>query len=339
MRALQLVAAGTPLRLREVALPPLAPNDVVVDVAAAGICRSDVHYRRGFPAVGPLPLALGHEVAGVVSATGEQVADLEPGQRVCIHYQVGCGECSYCRRGFEQFCAEGKMIGNGRDGGYAEQIVVPARNAIPVPASVSLDHAAVMMCSSATSLHALRKGRLAAGETVAVFGAGGLGMSAIQLAFLEGASRVLAVDVNVAKLRQAERFGAEAIPASDDAVAEILDKGGVDVALDLVGSADVMRDCLDVLAPMGRAVAVGLTADEMAVGPYTDLVSGESELIGTSDHLASEIHELLEYAATGGLLLDEILTETIPLEEAAVNAALDELERFGATLRTVIHPS
>lgn len=336
MRAMQLITAGEPLRLREVPEPIPGDDEVVIDVAAAGICRSDVHYRSGFPVVGPLPLTLGHEVAGVVSAVGSTVTGPTVGQRVCVHYQVGCGSCPYCDRGFEQFCPQGKMIGNRRPGGFADQILIPARNAIPVPDTVSLDHAAVMMCSSATSLHALRKGRVSPGDTVAVFGAGGLGMSAVQLAFLEGASTVFAIDPNPAKRDQAARFGAEPLNSLNDPVAQL--KGTVDVALDLVGSAPVMRQCLDSLAPMGRAVAVGLTPDTIPVGPYTDLVTGESELIGASDHLASEIRELLDHAAAGRLVLDDVVEKQIPLEAGIVNGVLDELESFAGSVRTVINP-
>ncbi len=338
MRALQLVAGGAPLEERIVPDPEPSPEDVVVSVVAAGICRSDVHYRSGFPQVGPLPLTLGHEVAGTVAAVGSAVTDVAVGDRVCVHYQVGCGSCSYCRSGSGQFCAEGKMIGNGRAGGFADQIVIPDRNVIPVPDAVSLDHAAVMMCSSATSLHGLRKGRLQRGESVAVFGVGGLGMSAVQLAVLEGAETVFAVDTNPTKLEKAAAFGAMPIDANAEPVNVITRHGGADVALDLVGSATVMRQCLDALAPMGRAVAVGLTPDTLPVGPYTDLVSGESELIGASDHTAGEIVELLDHAAAGRLTLDGIVESAVPLHADAVNGAMDDLERFGDTVRTVINP-
>ncbi len=338
MRALQLVNPGRPLEMRDVATPELGPDDVAVAVKAAGICRSDVHYRAGFPAVGPLPLTLGHEVAGLVAEVGSDVTGLAPGDRVCIHYQVGCGHCGYCTKDLGMFCPDGKMIGNGRDGGYADLIVIPARNAIPVPDGVPLDQAAVMMCSSATSLHALRKGRLAPGESVAVFGAGGLGVSAIQLAFIEGAERVFAVDINPAKLAAAAALGAIPVDANDDPVTALCADGGCDVALDLVGSAGVMRQCLDSLAPLGRAVAVGLTPDTFPVGPYTDLVSGESELIGTSDHTAGEIVELLDLAVAGTFDVGNVVQQVVPLDAAAVNAAMDTLENFGDTLRTVIKP-
>ncbi len=339
MRALQLITAGSPLELRDVPAPEPAADDVVVTVTAAGICRSDVHYRAGHPKVGPLPLTLGHEVAGIVAKVGTAVTEHSPGDRVCLHYQVGCGACDYCARELEMFCSEGQMIGNGRHGGYAERIVVPARNAIAVPDQVSLDNAAVMMCSSATSLHALRKGRLAVGETVAVFGAGGLGISAIQLALLFDAGRVFAVDINPTKLAAAEEAGAIPLDGNGDAVAALQAEGGCDLALDLVGSGVVMRNCLDSLAPLGRAVAVGLTADTFPVGPYTDLVNGESELIGTSDHTAGEIRELLDLSAAGRFDVSSVVQQRVPLEATAVNEVMDDLESYGDTLRTVIVPA
>ena len=147
-----------------------------------------------------------------------------------------------------------------------------------------------------------------------------------------------AVDPNPAKLAVAAGLGAIAVDGKADPVVELLDGGGVDVALDLVGSAAVMRNCLDSLAPMGRAVAVGLTPNSMPVGPYTDLVAGESELIGASDHLASEIRELLAHAASGALNFDGIVAERIPLEPGPVNQALDRLEEFAGPVRTVINP-
>ena len=337
MRALQLITPGDPLELRVLDELHPGPDDVVVTVAAAGICSSDAHYREGFPKIA-LPQTLGHEVAGTVAAVGPEVTAFAAGDRVCIHYQVGCGTCDRCSAGLERFCPEGRMIGNGRAGGYAEQIKVPVRNVVAVPDAVSLSHAAVMMCSSATSLHALRKGRLSVGESVAVFGAGGLGMSAIQLAFLEGADRVYAIDINPSKLEMADELGAIPIDATGDAVASLRQEGGVDVALDLVGSAAVMQQCLESLAPMGRAVAVGLTPDTFPVGPYTDLVSGESELIGASDHTADELVELLEWAATGQLQIENIVQRTVPLDADIVNGVLDELVSFGDVVRTVITP-
>ena len=153
----------------------------MVWVKAAGICRSDLHYRAGVSPVRPLPLTLGHEVSGIVEAAGKDVASVQVGDRVCLHYLTSCGDCRYCAAGAEQFCTSGSMIGKYRDGGYAEFILVPARNAVPLPEDIPFEQGAIMMCSAATSLHALIKARLQPGESVAVFGVGGLGISAVQL--------------------------------------------------------------------------------------------------------------------------------------------------------------
>ena len=326
-------------------MPPCGPGDVLVRVRAAGICHSDVHYRAGRSRVEPLPLTLGHEVAGEIAAVGEHVRDLRLGDPVCLHYLVICGHCDDCRAGREQFCATGKMLGHFTDGGWAEYIAVPARNAVPLPPRVPFAQGAVMMCSSATSLHALRKGRLAAGETVLVVGAGGLGMSAVQLARALGAADVIAVDRDAAKLALAERFGARTIQATDltplEVVAQVraMTNGrGVDVALELVGKPDTMRTALQSLAPLGRAVVVGLSDIDLPVDTYRDLIGREAELIGSNDHLLSELYELVGMADAGVLDLTDVVTHTVPLQARDINAVLDALDRHQAPVRTVVVP-
>jgi propanol-preferring alcohol dehydrogenase len=326
-------------------MPPCGPGDVLVRVRAAGICHSDVHYRAGRSRVEPLPLTLGHEVAGEIAAVGEHVRDLRVGDPVCLHYLVICEQCDDCRAGREQFCATGKMLGHFTDGGWAEYIAVPARNAVPLPPRVPFAQGAVMMCSSATSLHALRKGRLAAGETVLVVGAGGLGMSAVQLARALGAADVIAVDRDAAKLALAERFGARTIQATDltpdEVVAQVraMTNGrGVDVALELVGKPDTMRTALQSLAPLGRAVVVGLSDIDLPVDTYRDLIGREAELIGSNDHLLSELYELVGMADAGVLDLTDVVTHTVPLQARDINAVLDALDRHQAPVRTVVVP-
>ncbi len=339
MRAIRLVASGRPLELHDVPDPVPGEREIVVDVAAAGICRSDVHYRAGDPVAEPLPLTLGHEVAGTVAAAGPGVSRVEVGDRVCVHYQISCGDCQYCAAGSEQFCRAGRMLGKSRPGGYAEKLLIPARNAIPVPDGVSLEHAAVMMCSSATSFHALRKAGLAAGERVAVFGIGGLGSSAVQLARAMGAAQVFAVDINPAKLAMAERFGATPVDAAArDPVAAIRAAGGADVALELIGIPATLRQAVECLAVFGRAVAVGLNTGAVPVYPYAELITREAVLMGAADHLAQELPVLLDMARRGALDLTDVVTDRVPLDAAAVNAAMDRLEEFGDSVRTVIVP-
>jgi propanol-preferring alcohol dehydrogenase len=131
MKAVRLVQPGQPLELQEVPLPSPGPHDVLVRVRAAGICHSDAHYRAGKSRVHPLPLTLGHEVAGLVEQVGGEVKNFRPGDRVCLHYLATCGECEFCRGNNEQFCPTGQMIGKYRDGGYAEFILMPARSVFP----------------------------------------------------------------------------------------------------------------------------------------------------------------------------------------------------------------
>lgn len=336
MRAVQLITPGAPLEEVELAVAEPASGEVAVRIEAAGVCRSDLHYRSGFPALRSLPRTLGHEIAGTITAAGAG-AGLDVGTRVCLHYLVSCGTCRHCASGVEQFCERGQMLGKELDGGFADTVVVPARNAFAVPDAVSTAAAAVMMCSTATVFHALAVGRIAEDSTVVVFGAGGLGQSAIQLAGSLG-GRVVAVDPNPSKRRLAESFGANTVDPGQDPAAAVRDvvAEGADIALDLVGSAAVMRSALEVLAPMGRAVAVGLTADTLAVGPYTDLVIGERQLIGSSDHLASEIPQLLALAEVGSLDIDSLISRTIPLRAAAINETLDGLASWGDDVRTVV---
>ncbi len=198
------------------------------------------------------------------------------------------------------------------------------------------------MCSSATSLHALNKARMKPGESVAIFGTGGLGLSAIQLAKALGASEVFAVDIQPNKLDLARSFGAVPIDARDaDPVKLIRDHTGgrgVDVALELIGLPLTMQQSVRSLAKQGRAALVGITEKTFEVSPYHEFVNREAEIIGVSDHLAAEIPLLLEFARSGKLNLSNVVTRTVPLDAKAINDALDRLEHFGEDVRVVITP-
>src|SRR5438445_6340190 len=309
MKALRLVQPTLPLVMQEIPIPKAGPRDVLVRIMAAGICHSDAHYRAGRSSTNPLPLTLGHEVAGVVEQTGAAVDDFARGDRVCLHYLATCGACDYCLEGAEQFCASAAMIGKHRDGGFAEFIVMPARSLFRLPDEIPFEQGAIMMCSSATSLHALNKARLKPGESVAIFGVGGLGLSAIQLAKAFGAREVFAVDIQPLKLDLARRFGAVPINAIDqEPVAEIKRQTagrGVDVALELIGLPLTMRQAIRSLSIKGRAALAGLTDQTIEIAPYDELLNKEAEIIGVSDHLAQELPLLLEWASQGKLDLSK----------------------------------
>jgi len=342
VKAARLVEIGKPLQLQDIERPSPGAGHVLVRVRAAGICHSDVHYRAGTSGVGSLPQTLGHEVAGVVEEVGPDVAGLRPGDRVCLHYLLTCDQCHFCRTGHEQFCPEGRMIGKHVDGGFAEYIAVPARNAVGLPAEVSFEHGAVLMCSSSTSFHALRKSRLQPGETVAIFGAGGLGMSAIQLARTMGALHVYAVDINETKLELAESLGAVAVNAREGdpvaALRRLTDGRGVDVAIEVIGLRQTMEQAVRSLAVLGRAALAGISDRPFEIDSYRDLLGREAEVIGCSDHTLRELEILVEYVRQGRLDLGHVVARSVPLKAEAINAAMDALKQFGGEVRTVVVP-
>jgi D-arabinose 1-dehydrogenase-like Zn-dependent alcohol dehydrogenase len=343
MRAVRLVHVGKPLENTELAVPKIGPSDVLIRIEAAGICHSDEHYRAGISKIDNLPLTLGHEVAGTVERVGADVANLAPGDRVCVHYLVHCGTCEFCVRGLEQFCRSVQMIGKHRDGGYGEFIKVPGRNAFAVPDEISFEVGAIMMCSSATAFHALNKARLKSGDSVAIFGFGGLGFSALQLARALGCGNVYVVEINTAKLASAEKMGAVPIDAkASDPVEQIRNATGgegVDVSLELIGSAKTMRQAVQCLGVLGRAALVGLTAQAMSIFPYTELINKEVEIIGVSDHLATELPTLIEFARKGKLHFPPEALHVANLDAGKINASIDELKDSIDHVRTVIVPS
>lgn len=343
MKAVQLITPGLPLEIRDVGILQLHSNDVLIAVKAAGVCHSDAHYRAGGLSKSKLPVTLGHEISGIVENVGSEVENFKVGDRACVHYLISCGKCKYCLMEKEQFCISVKMIGNNVDGGYAEYITVPERSVFILPEEISFEQGAIMMCSSTTSFHALNKARFKKGETVAVFGIGGLGMAAVQLAKSLGAAEVYAVDINDEKLVKAEQFGAIKVDASKvDPVDEILrltNNNGVDVALELIGLPKTMEQAVGALANFGRAAIVGISNEPMKIETKSNLINKETEIIGVSDHLAAELPQLIKFVQEGKLNLDAAVSKRIPLDAAEINSALDRLDNFeGEFIRTVITP-
>ena len=342
MKSVRMVEIGKPLEFQEIPIPQIGEKDILVRVRAAGICHSDAHYRAGRSSMGQLPLTLGHEVAGVVEKVGAQVANVKVGERVCLHYNISCGDCYHCTTGNEQFCDTVKMIGHHVDGGYAEYIAVPARNAIPLPDEIPFEQGATLMCASATALHALRKGKVRAGETVAIFGVGGLGLSAIQLARAMGAVEVYAVDIQQDKLELASEYNAIPIDASRvNAVEEIrkLTKGkGVNIALEMIGLRKTMEQAIDCVGVLGRAVMVGLSQQPISINTYLQVLGKEVEIIGSNDHLLSELPLLVDLVRRKILDTSRVVSQTIPLDADKINGRLDDLENFTSDVRAVIVP-
>lgn len=339
MRAIRMLAAKTPLAAAEVQEAAVGKRDVRIAIKASGICHSDAHYRAGFGNV-PYPRTPGHEVAGVITEVGDDVRDLAVGDRVAVHYLLSCMTCRSCRDAGEQFCETGRMVGKHADGGYAEGIVVPAHNAIPIPDNVAFETAAIMMCSTATAYHALRLANLQPGMRVAILGFGGLGTSAVHLARALGAGLVAAVDVVPEKLATARALGASAIDGTRGRVtaglSELTEGRGFDIAVDFTGRAALSVDALRALAPGGRLVLVALSEEPLPFDPYRDVLAKERRIIGCSDHLREELFELMQLAASGRLDVSGAISRRVPLDADAINSVLDDLDRGSGSVRSVI---
>ena len=342
MKAIRMVETGKPLELQQIPIPSIAEKDILVRVRAAGICHSDAHYRAGRSSMGRMPITLGHEVAGEVELIGQQVTNVKAGERVCLHYNISCGECYHCNTGNEQFCDTVRMIGHHVDGGYAEYIAVPERNAVHLPDEIPFEEGATLMCASATALHALHKARVKAGETVAVFGVGGLGLSAIQLAKASGAIKVFAVDIHPDKLKLASEYGAIPVNASRVDVIEEIRKStkgkGVNVALELIGLPKTMEQAIESLGVLGRAVIVGLADQPISVDTYAQVLGKEAEIIGSNDHLMQELPLLVDLARRKILDTSRVVSQIIPLDADKINKRLDDLENYTNDVRAVIVP-
>ncbi|MEP7199710.1 MAG: zinc-binding dehydrogenase, partial [Chloroflexota bacterium] len=254
------------LQPAELPTPPVGPNDVLVDVKAAALNRLDLFVREGWPGIKlTLPHIPGSDAAGIVSAVGANVTSIKPGQHVTIDPSLSCGECEYCLRGDQQMCVKYSILGEHVRGTYAEQVVVPLVNVLPMPDDFAFESAAAANLVAVTAWHSLiRKGQLRAGETVLIVGAGGgVNSISIQIAKLAGA-RVFVVASDAAKAQKAQALGADVvIDRSQEewgkAVFNLTKRRGVDVVVDNVGAATWLTSIRS-LARGGRMLVVGNTS-------------------------------------------------------------------------------
>lgn len=353
---------GGPLELTTVELDPPGPDQVLVRVRATGVCASDVHIVDGrLPK--PLPIVPGHEAAGEVAAVGHGVDDLRPGQHVVLSILPRCGRCTVCRDGRGNHCPwagalgatgtlDGRRTGWRLDDGtplhhfngisaFAEHVVVPRSGAIAIDPAVPFASAALLGCAVATGVGAVRNAaNVRPGQTVAVFGCGGVGLNVVQGARMAGAERIVAVDLDAAKLALARRVGAtDTLDASHlDVRAEVarLLPEGVDHAFDAIGRPRVLEDAFAVTAPGGTAVAVGLYATDATITLDAFPLIGERRLVGTylgGGDPHRDVPALAADLLAGRLLLDELVMER-PFTE--VGAAVDGLRAGHVVARQVL---
>lgn len=363
MKAAVLEEVGGPLRIEEIPRPAPRQGEVLVKVAACGVCHTDLHVMKG--EVGfPLPAVLGHEISGVVAAVAPDVSHIRPGDRVVGSFVMPCGWCRYCVRGRDDLCetffALNRLKGVLYDGetrlfrangdplamysmsGLAEYAVVPATAVFPLPDALDIHDACILGCAIPTAYGAVRhQAELTPGQTVAIVGAGGVGSNVIQLARLFGASEVIAVDIVDDKLEAACRLGATQVvnAAREDPVAAVraLTGGrGVDVAFEVLGRAETVLTAFNVAADGGKVVVVGIAPGaEAAPIEITRLVRRSITLRGSyGGRMRTDVPLLVGLAAGGQIGVSPLITRRYSLDEA--DEAYRALNRGEITGRAIV---
>ncbi|MDI1461996.1 zinc-dependent alcohol dehydrogenase family protein [Catellatospora sp. KI3] len=344
MRAVVYDGFGAIPQVREVPDPVAPPAGAVVRVEATGLCRSDWHGWMGHdPDIATFPHVPGHELAGVVHAVGDGVRRWRPGDRVTVPFVCGCGSCPSCRAGDHQVCERQTQPGFTHWGSFAQYTVIHHAdvNLVSLPPELSYAAAAALGCRFATAYRAVTaQGRVAPGEWVAVYGCGGVGLSAVMIATAYGA-RVIAVDVSPGALALARSHGAVATvnSAESDPVEAVreLTGGGAHLTLDALGSSVTATAAILSLRRRGRHVQVGLLPS--AVGdpalPMSRVIGYELEILGSHGLSADDYPELLRLVLDR-IRPDSLVTVSIPL--SGVPAALAAMGERPPTGITVIEP-
>lgn len=340
MKAAIFYAAHEPLKVEEVPTPEPGAGEVLVHVAACGLCHTDLHYTdHGVPTFKTPPLILGHEISGTVAALGEGVGQWQEGDRVLLPAVYGCGQCDMCRTGRENICERMIMFGNNVDGGYAQYVLAPAKDVLALPAEIPLVEGAIIADATTTPYHAVvNRGQVKPGDQVVVFGCGGIGLNIVQVAAAVGA-QVIAVDIVDEKLAWARRLGAQVALNSQEF--ERIDKeirkltgGGADIGFEAIGNPVVQNQTFSSLRTGGRFVVVGFAGKPMTLNTGR-VMYREMEIIGSLGCRAVDYPRVLELARQGKIKVKELVTARFPLDD--INEGFDTLRR-GEGIRSVIVP-
>ncbi|MCB1743237.1 MAG: Zn-dependent alcohol dehydrogenase [Gammaproteobacteria bacterium] len=359
-KAAVLYEVNKPMVIETLDLDEPQEGEVLVRLAAAGVCHSDYHVMIGDWTV-PLPVVLGHEGAGYVERVGPGVRHVKAGDRVVLNFRPNCGWCSHCVRGqpvlcngaetprFEMFQGGVRLHRNGQDinhfartACFSEYAVVPESGAVPVREDMPMDKAALIGCSVMTGVGAVvNTAKVPAGSSVVVIGCGGVGLNCVQGAALAGADKVIAVDIKQNKLDYAREFGATHVVNSSnqdpiEAIMEIT-KGGADYAFEALGNTITIKQCYDAIRPGGTAVVVGMApeTDDVAINALS-LPRNEKILMGSYYGSARpwiDLPRLCDLYMSGKLKVDQLVSRNYPLDQ--INEAYDALAA-GEVARSLI---
>ncbi len=340
MRAAVLRVPGQPLTVEEVPTPTPALGEVRVAVLACGFCHTDLHYMdHGVATAKPPPIILGHEIAGRVDALGPGVDGVAVGDRVLVPAVLPCGRCGYCRTGRENICPQMKMVGNHIDGGFAEFLVVPAKDLVALPKEIDPLAGCIISDALTTPFHAVvHRAAVRPGERVAVIGCGGVGINVVQFAAVAGA-QVVAIDLNEAKLDVARQLGATETlnPSRTEDVGKEVRRiwgDGVDVAIEAVGSPATIALSFATLRRGGRLCLLGYSSAP-ATFPAHRVMFLEYAIVGSLGCRPGDYPRVVELVREGRVKLDPVITGRVSLDE--IETAADRLRR-GEGFRTVVRP-
>jgi L-iditol 2-dehydrogenase len=323
MKAL-LLTEYSKLEMADLPVPQPAPQEVLIRVAACGICGSDVHGYDGSSGRRIPPIVMGHEAAGTIESVGSAVGNFHPGDRVTFDSTIYCGECEYCRRGAMNLCGQREVLGVSttefrRAGAFADYVVVPARVLYPLPPSVSFEEAAMVEPLS-VAVHALAVSGIAKGSIAMVVGAGMIGLLVLQSLREAGCSQIIVSDIDDTRLKLARDLGATATinAKTTDPVAEVkkLTAGaGVDVALEAVGSTPTIKAAIESVKRGGTVTLIGNIAPIVEI-PLQALVSRQLRLQGSAAS-SGEYPQAIELLARGAVTVKPLISAVAPLEDGA----------------------
>lgn len=345
MLAARFLGIGKPLEITDVPVPKPGRGEALVRVAACGVCASDLHMMDGsLPVRTPPPVIPGHESSGLIEALGPDAAGWTEGDRVAIFGGKRDGKCPACLAGRDvEECAFPLTMGVDFDGAWAEYTLAPVSNLVRVPEEVPLEVAAILTDCVATPFNAVTEvGALRPGERVAIFGVGGLGTHAVQIARMSGASFVAAVDPRPGARERAIARGADLAidPAESPPAGQIRAATGglgVDLAVECVGANDVLKQAVASLAMGGRCVVVGVSGERITLGPSITFAVFRTQLRGAYGYNRRQLEQLIHLARSGRLDVRGSISVRLPLEQAAEGVAILE-EKRGDPIRVVLIP-
>jgi len=340
MKAARFYGEKGVLKVEEVPKPSPGKDEVLVKVAACGVCHTDLHYiDHGVPTFKEPPIILGHEASGIVEEVGEEVKKFKPGDRVLIPPVFTCGSCEMCRKGRENVCYNMLMLGNSLDGAYAEYVLTPSRDLIHLPERIPLQEGCIISDAISTPFHALsNRAKVGPGDKVAVFGCGGLGLNTIQIAKALGAW-VIGIDIKEKKLEFAREFGADEVIFAEEGTSKKIRKmtgGGVDIAVEAIGNPEVIQTAFSSLRAGGKLIIMGYSEKDILLNAGR-IMFRELEIIGTLGCPPYLYPRLIELILMGKVRVKELVTHRFPLDE--INEAFALLREGDESLiRAIVLP-